>query len=162
VTTNHQEATFTLPTAMLRSSKCKPLYKPEASPNTSPSGAIRTGHWRCRRSRRRSSALVHVQLEGLVRLNHGNAAGPCGSEPSLTRLKRREGTKGEEQPLRAVRQRLEAHRGVEAMQTSSVLFPALRRHVQEQQPHTQKWTLCRGRPSGLGGRPDGAGSAACH
>ena len=100
---------------------------------------------------------MHVHLEGLVRLNHGNAAGPCGSDPSPARQERREGTKGEEQPLRAARQRLEAHSGAEAMQTSLVLFPALRRQVQEQQPHTQKWTLCRGRPAGLGGRPDGAG-----
>ncbi len=73
----------------------------------------------------------------LIHLDHGHAAGLCGSYPSPAWLERWESTKREEQPRRAVRQRLEAHRGVEAMQTSLILFPALRRHVQEQQPHTQ-------------------------
>ena len=67
------------------------------------------------------AALDQDNLADLAPLDHGHAADLCGSDPSPAWLERREGTKGEEQPLRAARQRLEAHRGIEAMQ----------------QPHTQ-------------------------
>jgi hypothetical protein len=82
------------------------------------------------------AALEHENLANLAPLNHGHAAGLCGSDPSPAWLERRQGTKGEEQPLRAARQRLEAHRGIEAMQqphTKDLAHPlALHQRIHQQ------------------------------